>query len=131
MNHLEPILPTPPPGKLIKVHSTDEILIARAIVLGISYHQRNDSSEAKKKWEVIRKGDSKRHMGQKCEAQILLARAGLPTWICRMADMEKLQSVVDYKINIQSDYGTVLYSGKGDKVINILLSTSGVYLIKS
>ncbi|MCP4488724.1 MAG: hypothetical protein GY820_15630 [Gammaproteobacteria bacterium] len=130
MNHQEPILPTPP-GKLIKVHSMDEILIARAIVLGIFYHQRNDSPEAKKKWNLIRNGDMGKRVGQKHEAQILLARAGLPTRICGMADIEKLQSVVDYKINVQDDYGSVIYSGKGDKVINILLSTSGVYLIKS
>jgi len=87
---------------VLKIKNTDEMCLARAIVLGRAMLHKNDPNY---KWNSIRAGDSTRNLTQRREAKKLMKRANLSRHkgSCGINELKKIQNVLpDYQIKVFS-----------------------------
>jgi len=87
---------------VLKMKNSDDLCMARAIVLGRAMLHSNDP---KYKWNSVRAGDLNRNQTQAREAEILMKKAGLEKHQgkCGFVELEKLQKILpDYQIKVFS-----------------------------
>jgi len=99
---------------VLKVKNTDDLCLARAIVLARAMLNNNDPTY---KWNSVRAGDSNRNRTQEKHAKILMKQAGLSkhTGKCGMVELKKLQQVLPgYQIKVFSieHYYACTFEGK-------------------
>jgi hypothetical protein len=78
---------------LVQINNpTDKMCLARAIVVGRTYADKNDTAEWKRAWKTIQQSDRAK---QQREAELLLQQSGISKdTACGIPEMQKLQDVL-------------------------------------
>jgi len=95
----------------------DQMCLVRAIVVGRTYADKNDTSEWKRVWANIRKSNRAK---QRSEAELLLQQAGISKDTpCGIPEMQKLQDVLapryTLKVHPPEVRGPLLFRGRDFK----------------